>query len=264
MIPAPAGVPGKWNHERITKEPGNYSMVILQLRPGYSSMGQNMNTALNTALNTARLAAALGLSIVCGSALAITFDCTKAANPDENTICSEVALSKIDDELLNNYKLVSANLPLPMRDYLKNSQGRWAASADSPRSGACKGDINCITAKYQARIAYLGNPSLRYEGVYIAKKARLSVASAASGVVVVKLQSDAANAQPMSYDQAQGLKLDQRVLTLPPPAENCAMRIEFGEGSATVYAKEAKKKACDGVKDLAGLYTRDPGAVADK
>ncbi len=219
---------------------------------------------MNAAVKAACLAATLGLAIACGPAGAITFDCRKATNPDENTICSEVALSKIDDELSNTYKLVGANLPLPMRTYLKNAQGRWAASPDSPRSGACKGDIKCITAKYQAHIAYLGNPALRYEGEYAGKKGRFSVGSGTGGVVVVEITPAGANAAAMTYDAAKGLKIEQRVLTLPEPAENCAMRIEFGEGSATLYAKEAKKKACDSVKALAGAYIRDPGAAAPK
>ena len=213
---------------------------------------------MNVTVKAACVAAALGAMIACAPARAITFDCSKATNPDENTICSEMALSKIDDELQNTYKLVSANLPLPMRDYLKHAQGRWAASPDSPRSGACKGDLNCITAKYRARIGYLGNPALRYEGIYAAKKARLSVGSGASGVVVVKLEPEAASTQPMAYDESKGLKIDKRVLVLPPPAENCTLSIEFGEGNAKVIAKEAKKKACDSVKGLAGVYTRDP------
>ena len=213
---------------------------------------------MNATVKAACLSAALGTMIACAPARAVTFDCGKATNPDENAICSEMALSKVDDELANTYKLVSANLPLQMREYLKSAQGRWSASPASPRNGACKGDVNCITTKYRARIAYLGNPALRYEGIYAAKKARLSVGSDASGVVVVKLQPEAANTQPMAYDESKGLKLDKRLLVLPPPAENCSLSIEFGEGSAKVIAKETKKKACDSVKNLAGVYTRDP------
>lgn len=215
---------------------------------------------MNAIVKAACIAAAVGSMIACLPARAVTFDCGKVTNPDENAICSEMPLSKVDDELANTYKLVSANLPLSMREYLKAAQGRWAASPDSPRNGACKGDINCITGKYRARIAYLGNPALRYEGIYAAKKAKLSVGSGASGVVVVKLQPEAANTQTMAYDESKGLKLEKRVLVLPSPAEDCAMSIEFGEGSAKVIAKETKKKACDSVKNLAGVYTRDPAS----
>jgi uncharacterized protein len=218
-----------------------------------------MNRSFQTVcLVTAKLAAALGLTLACGAAAAITFDCAKATNADENTICSEMALSKSDDDLANTYKFVSANLPLPMRDYLKNTQGRWLASADNPRSGACKGDLACITAKYAARKAYLGNPGFRYEGVYVAKKGRLDVLSSAGGVLRVGFFPAGAAAPVLAYDESQKLHVVERVLTLPPPAENCALRVEFGaEGAATVYAKEAKKKACDGVKALPGVYTRD-------
>jgi uncharacterized protein len=198
-------------------------------------------------------------------AYALGVDCAKIANPDENTICSEVELSKLDKELANTYMLVSANLPLRTRDYLKESQDKWWASADGPRSGACKGDLACIRSKYKDRVVYLRNPNFRYEGVYAAKSTRLAVQSFGSGALrIAFLGADPAAPLP-AFDETKGLKIDERVMVLPPPAENCTLRVEFTlEGGATVYVKEAKKKACDKVKGLAGVYRRDYAAVPGK
>src|SRR6185436_5218815 len=84
------------------------------------------------------LACAGLLGVAAGSAQALSVDCNKIANADENTICSEVSLAKLDNELANHYKLVNANLPVRMQAYLKTSQDAWWLSPDSPRSGACK------------------------------------------------------------------------------------------------------------------------------
>jgi uncharacterized protein YecT (DUF1311 family) len=211
-----------------------------------------------------RLLCSAALLLTAASAHALSVDCNKIANPDENTICSEVALAKLDNELANSYRLVNANLPMKSQSYLKASQDAWWASPESPRSGTCKGDMACIKAKYVARAAYMGNPNFRYEGVYVGKGGRLSVQSFAGGALRVNLVPAAPAATPMAFDESKGLRIADRVMDLPPPADNCSMRIEFTEAGATVHNKEAKKKACDGVKALAGPYTRDYAAVPGK
>lgn len=210
--------------------------------------------------------AGLVLLLAGSGAQALSVDCAKITNPDENAICSEVSLAKLDNDLANSYKFMQANLPLQMRDYMKNAQGRWVASLASPRSGTCKGEVACIAAKYRERMAYLANPGLRYEGVYSGKKGRFAVESNSSGVVKVGFFPEGAKpeAPNLNVSESQGLKVADRVLTLPPPAENCALRIEFSDIGATLHAKEAKKKACDSVKLLAGLYTRDYNLVPGK
>jgi hypothetical protein len=198
------------------------------------------------------------------TAHALSVDCAKISNPDENTICSEVALAKLDNDLANSYKLVNANLPLRSQTYLKASQDAWWASPESPRSGTCKGDVACIKAKYVARAAYMGNPNFRYEGVYMGKSARLSVQSLAGGAIRVSFLGPDPASPIMAFDESKGLKIADRALVLPPPAENCALRVEFGEAGAAVQAKEAKKKACDSVKTLIGHYERDYASVPGK
>jgi uncharacterized protein len=215
-----------------------------------------------------RLSCAVALLLAAASSHALSVDCNKIANPDENTICSEVALAKLDNELANSYKLVNANLPMKSQSYLKASQDAWWASPDSPRSGTCKGDMACIKAKYVARAAYMGNPNFRYEGVYVGKGARLSVQSFAGGSLRVNLVPSTSTPAPaaaqLAFDESKGLRITDRVMDLPPPADNCSMRVEFTETGATVHNKEAKKKACDSVKALAGPYTRDYAAVPGK
>jgi len=115
-----------------------------------------------------------------------------------------------------------------------------------------------------ARAAYMGNPNFRYEGVYVGKGGRLSVQSFAGGALRVNLAPAAAAATPMVFDESKGLRIADRVMDLAPPADNCSMRVEFTEAGATVHTKEAKKKACDSVRALAGPYTRDYAAVPGK
>ena len=192
-----------------------------------------------------------------GPAHAITFDCAKPANADENKICSEVVLSKLDDEFANSVKLVNANLGLPMRDYVKRLQDVWSASAASPRSGSCKGDAACITGKYRARMAYLRNPHLPFEGVYTAKQSRFVLESFASGALRYGFYPEGGGAA-IYFNEGKEPRVTNRELIPPPPAENCTLRLEFtAEGGMNVYVKEAKKKACDNFKGIAGAYARD-------
>lgn len=198
-----------------------------------------------------------------GSAHALNVDCAKIANQDENAICSEVALPKLDKEMDNAYKLANAQLPLRMRDQFKNIQALWLTSPDSPRSGACKGDVACITAKYKARIAFFGNPNFRYEGVYKGKGANLTVVSMPEGKLKVSL-AGADPAKAMNFDESRGLKIVNAYMQLPPPAENCSLGITFSDGAAVVAARPGKKKACDGVKALVGTYTHDYNTLPTK
>lgn len=211
--------------------------------------------------------AALLLALA-GSAHALSVDCNKITNPDENTICSEVSLSKLDKDLDNAYALMQAHLPLKMRDYVKGAQMRWRVGPDGPSSGSCKGDLKCIAGKYERRIAFLGNPGLAYEGVYAGAKVKFAVESQSNGTLKVNFFPAAGAPQIENVDPSLNLKVLDNALVLPPPAENCAARIIFNDNGARFETKEAKKKACDHVKAYAGMYARDytlaPGDPAGK
>ncbi|MDB5806824.1 MAG: hypothetical protein JWN73_4146 [Betaproteobacteria bacterium] len=204
------------------------------------------------------------LLLAAGSAQALSVDCNKITNPDENTICSEVALAKLDKDLDNAYALSQAHLPLKMRDYVKSAQVRWRVGPAGPASGGCKGDVNCIAGKYRDRMAFLGNAGLPYEGVYDGKKARFSVESMSNGALRVNFFEGAAAAPIANISETQGLKVADNALALPLPGENCTARIVFNDAGAKLEVKEAKKKACDGVKAMAGPYTRDYSLIPGK
>jgi hypothetical protein len=192
---------------------------------------------------------------------AVSFDCAKAANADDNAICSEVALAKLDDEFANGVRMVNANVSLPMRDYIMRAQERWLASPASPRSGACKGNVACITAKYRERLAYLRNPHLPHEGVYLGKKTRFVLESFASGALRYGFYPEGGGAA-LYFNEGATPRVANRELIPPPPAENCSLRLEFAaDGGLNVYVKEGKKKACDAFKGVAGVYTRDYNLV---
>jgi hypothetical protein len=152
-----------------------------------------------------------------------------------------------------------------MRDYVKSAQVRWRVGPTGPASGGCKGDVNCIAAKYRDRMTFLGNAGLAYEGVYDGKKARFAVESMSNGTLRVNFFEAGGGAAPLAnVSESQGLKVADNALALPPPGENCTARIVFNDAGAKLEVKEAKKKACDAVKAMAGPYTRDYSLIPGK
>ena len=77
-----------------------------------------------------------------------SFDCTKASSPFEKTICSNPALSGLDEQLAGLYTKAKTSSTNP--DQLKADQITWIKSAR-----ACGTDVSCIQQAYNSRIAAL-------------------------------------------------------------------------------------------------------------
>jgi uncharacterized protein len=82
---------------------------------------------------------------------AASFDCAKAAKPDEIAICDSTKLSDLDVEMATLYR-VRMEIPMLM--------GARGAAQDEQRAfltkrGQCGGNAACIQAAYSARIAAL-------------------------------------------------------------------------------------------------------------
>ena len=75
-----------------------------------------------------KLLIALGAVFISSSAFAVSFDCAKASNFAEKTICSDPLLRKLDNALSRNYKaMLGADLGGPVEN-LRNDQRKWIAN----------------------------------------------------------------------------------------------------------------------------------------
>lgn len=92
-----------------------------------------------------------GLLLLPLSANAASFDCTKAATPDEKAICATPALSDLDTRMATLYG-VRMEIPMLMgaRGDAQDEQVAWLQTR-----AQCGSDIACLTAAYQTRIAAL-------------------------------------------------------------------------------------------------------------
>jgi uncharacterized protein len=96
----------------------------------------------------ARVAIALLVLLAPGLALAASFDCRKAAAKVEKQVCADPELSRLDQELADEYKSAIARGATTAA--LKSSQLAWLKKS----RGACA-DGTCLHAVYEARIAEL-------------------------------------------------------------------------------------------------------------
>lgn len=97
------------------------------------------------------LVAAVAVAAASTSALAASFDCSKAAQPDEKAICATPALGDLDVEMATLYR-VRMELPMLM--------GARGAARDEQQSfleqrAKCAGDVACLTQQYDQRISAL-------------------------------------------------------------------------------------------------------------
>lgn len=98
------------------------------------------------------LALAAVMLVPAGSALAASFDCTKAATQVEKAICTNSLLSELDTRMANAYDLARWRIP-----EVKQEQRNWLAQRNT-----CTSD-DCLAAAYQGRIMALEAHIARYE-----------------------------------------------------------------------------------------------------
>ena len=83
------------------------------------------------------------ICIACAGELsAASFDCSKASNKVERTICSVASISALDEKLAVAYKKAGSSYKQSQRDWLK-------------KRNKCGADANCLFIEYTARIKFL-------------------------------------------------------------------------------------------------------------
>ncbi|MGQ0583722.1 MAG: DUF3298 domain-containing protein [Reyranella sp.] len=84
-----------------------------------------------------------------------SFDCAKALNAVERTICKTPELAKDDREMTTVYSALAAKLAGPAKDHLAKDQVHWIGN----RNRACVADadaiVDCLKVRYAARIENL-------------------------------------------------------------------------------------------------------------
>ncbi|HPQ96675.1 MAG: hypothetical protein KDI44_09655 [Thiothrix sp.] len=79
---------------------------------------------------------------------AASFDCSKAENAAEKTVCADANISALDDLLALAYAKTQASAP--NQEVLKEQQAIWLAERND-----CKDEPACLKATYQTRLVEL-------------------------------------------------------------------------------------------------------------
>ena len=100
-----------------------------------------------TRLSLAVIAAVI---LGCSSAHAASFDCSKASNPDEITICDSRELSQLDVKMATLYDTIVKLVGMGVRGDMQDQQRAWLRTRAD-----CGHDRACIRKLYESRIRAL-------------------------------------------------------------------------------------------------------------
>ena len=91
-----------------------------------------------------------GIVAAAGYLHAASFDCAKAGNPTEQTVCADKTLSELDEELARYYESARRSLADGAK-CLASDQRAWIKDARN----ACRADKGCLQSVYVNRLATL-------------------------------------------------------------------------------------------------------------
>ena len=110
-----------------------------------------MHDLLRTLALTIAFAAGVGSAVAQGPR-APSFDCDKAAAPDEKTICDQFALAWLDRQLDRSWQEAVQRAGDTGVGALKRAQKRWLKSRRD-----CGEDVNCLRRSYLGRLGDLSD-----------------------------------------------------------------------------------------------------------
>jgi uncharacterized protein len=84
-----------------------------------------------------------------------SFDCSKASNAIEKTICARPELAKADRAMAGAYAAFVARLTGAAKDHLVKDQTHWIASRNKACTGGAEEIARCLRQRYEARIENL-------------------------------------------------------------------------------------------------------------
>jgi len=91
------------------------------------------------------------------------FDCAKASNAVERTICKDPELAKADRAMAEAYAALAAKLSGPAKDNLEKEQVRWIGDRNRGCAADTDGTAPCLKRRYAARTTNLRASA---EGIY--------------------------------------------------------------------------------------------------
>jgi uncharacterized protein len=94
-----------------------------------------------------RFTLCLIVALSSGSALAASFDCSRARLPDEKAVCASRRLSEMDVEMSVRFQMLTGLVAMGTRGDMGEEQQTWLKSRH-----ACGASHACLLALYQQRI----------------------------------------------------------------------------------------------------------------
>jgi uncharacterized protein len=93
-----------------------------------------------------------------GGAQAASFDCGKATEPLEKTICADPGLSKLDEEIAKAHDEASTRLSSDGRSILREEQDAWLAVVGTNcMASSSESAAGCLLSEFEERLRHLRN-----------------------------------------------------------------------------------------------------------
>ena len=192
---------------------------------------------------------------------AASFDCRLAKSPTEKAICSDPALSLMDEKLNVAFKTAREQWGGAAREYVLNDQRAWLLDVNSEYQGQTNKSaaIKQLKERYRKRNRHLSSPAYPLTGVYnksngdklvvyLDTSERLGVMALKSDINVVRSTGNATVDVPIGSIQL--------IVNLPDGAKNaldqCQLRLVFSANKTAVV----RKGQCSGA-NYSGSFSRD-------
>jgi len=192
---------------------------------------------------------------------AASFDCKLARSPTEKAICSDPALSLMDEKLNIAFKATREQWSGAAREYVLNDQRAWLLDVNSEYQGQTNKStaIKQLKERYRKRNRHISSPAYPLTGVYnktngdklvvyLDTSERLGVMALKSDINVVRSTGDATVQVPIGSVQLN--------VNLPDGARNaldlCQLRLVFSANKASAV----RKGQCGGA-NYSGSFSRD-------
>jgi uncharacterized protein len=91
-------------------------------------------------------------------AMAASFDCGTATEPLKKTICAEIGLSKLDEEIAKAYDEASTHLSSDGRSILRDEQNAWLTIVGTNcMASSSERAAGCLLSEFEERLRHLRN-----------------------------------------------------------------------------------------------------------